>query len=551
MTSRIPIVFLTVLFVLASCGEEKHQPALLDEMPAGYDVYVTCSPSEIGIETVLETVGGLAEESHRQPAAPVADVLGFDPFLWEGWVDALALDTAGEVGLVVGLDNDEPQLIALFIPSSDPDRIREFVETVMTQLPGDEVTPLVIESGSHVVLAMAGDQSPLDDFRELLETPLSSDQEFSELRVNSLARVPAGEMYVHGGFLSREGEIETLLVTCFREESSLGFQFLVRTMNVEAIESGSVIAGSPNGSSRNIPEDATAAVRVSMDIDAIKEMMEEYMPPDAQMGVAMLGLDSMDDLFDIFSGDAWMAIRTDGSSYAGVITYGLADTGAFSDLLQKMSGMMGMSGQGMSTFQFQGNTCYRIDADIVEGIRSIEIGIVDDAMVVAGGYTLEDVADGITFEDYIDRTDLDMSDEGGFAFAADLGEIASVYGLNSETGDMLDLENFGYLALTGSVDGSLFSLTGSVDFGSGNPFAVLADIFATAAMARMTGQMMYTVPDTSPTELIPEEPALYDSQPPTRVDTGEPPPVETDGGNGSDDVPQMDMKIKIIAPPER
>lgn len=497
-------MFLTAVLVLASCGQEKREPTLLDSMPAGYDLYLTFNPSEIDIDAVLSSMEDIAAGARQQMPWPVAGALGFDPFTWDGWVDALALSPGGEVGFVVGLDNDEPEVIALFLPSTDPDRIRGFVEAIASQVLGMDMIRLVTESEGYVVLAIAEEQSILDELETSLGTLVGTDEEFAELRAKSTAGIPAMEFFAKAGVFSREGEVETVMVSCFSEESSLGFQFLFRTYNMEAIESSAVIASEPNGGSAMIPDDVTGAMRVSMDMDAVKDMMADYMPPDAQMGIAMLGFESVNDMFDIFSGDAWLALHTDGDSYAGMIAYGLADKGAFQDLLERMSGMMAMSGEGFSTFQFQGRTCFRVDADIVEGIESIEIGIVDDAMVAVGGYTLQNVADGVTFNNFLEQTGLDVADDGGFAFAADLGALAVAYDLNRETGEIVDFEEFGYVAMSGASDRAIFQLSGSIDFGSGNPFAIMADCVAVIAIARMYEPFV----EAAPIELPPVEEEL-------------------------------------------
>jgi hypothetical protein len=535
LSVRLSVIVAASLLVLAACGQERHEPGLLDAMPAGYDVYVTFSPSQVGIAEVLDNVKGFLSESGQQLPVPIDAALGFDPFQWIGWEDALSLDPQGEMGLVVGFDGDEPYVIALFLSSTDADRVEGFVDAIRAAAPDMDATVKVITAGDYVVLAAAPEQAVVDDFEASLSTSLTSDEDFAELRGLSVTCVPAVEVYATGSTLAGEGEIDEVLMTFYTEEASLGFQFLVRTFNTEVIESSTMLAQNPNGGSARIPGDAIGAVRVSMDIDKVKEMTAEYIPPDAQMGVAMLGFESIDDMFDMFTGDAWFALRTDGREYAGMVAYGLADKGALDDMLTRMSGMMGMSGQGFSSFQFQGHTCYSVDVDLVEGISSLEMGIVGDAMVVAGGYTLQEVADGITFTDYMRQNGLGVPDEGGFALAADLGGLAGAYGLNEASGNVADFEEFGFLALSGSTDRAIFQMRGSVNFGSGNPFAVIADMIASMAIARMH----YPVVTQAPIEMPPveelqtvEEPVEFPLEEPVEADSaaaepaGE--PVEVD-----------------------
>jgi len=504
MKIQVSGMMLLLTLLVLSCGQAPREASLLDVMPAGHDIYLTFNPSEIDIDEVLSSVEEIASQGGSMPMI-VSGVLGFDPFDWDGWNDALALRTDGEMGIVINMDDsgDEPELIALFLSSEDVNVVEDFFAVLMAQANDDDASFLVTESEGYVVVAVAPSQALIDDFEESIGILIDTDEEFSRLREKSTVGVPAVEIFAHIGLMSRTDEVETMLLTCFVDDSRLGFQILVRTLNMEAIQSSRVVASSANAGSANIPSDATGAVRVSVDIDAVKEMMAENMPPEAQMGVAMLGFESIDDLFDAFSGDTYFSIRTDGSEFAGVIQYGLSNKGAIEDLLDNLSGMMAMSGQEFTTIEFQGSTCYTFEAEIAPGIDGIELGIVDNFLAVAGGYTLSDVAGGKSFSDYLEDTGLGIEDEGGFVIVANLGELAEAFDLNEEAGNLVDFEKYGYFALTGNTDNDVFAVSGAVDMGGGNPFVVVADAIAILVNARV--EATFTAPPVIEEEILIEE----------------------------------------------
>ncbi len=451
MNFRFSIIALAVLLIIASCGQEKHEPALLDSMPTGYDIYVTFRPSEIDADAILSNIKEIVEQAQLQMPFPVAGVLGFDPFDWDAWVSTFALDPEGEIGLVVALADDEPELIALFIPSTDADKVQGFIDDMISQAPDMEAIPLITESVGYVVLAGAPRQSILDEFEASLGTYVGTDEIYAELREQSVSCTPAIEVFISAAVLA-ESELEAMLVTCFSVESSLSIQFISSMYNMQALEYAALISPESSGNSMKIPADATGAMHVSADMAVIKEMMTANLPQDAQMGAAMLGFESINDIMDIFSGDAWFALQTDGDTYSGMVAYGLSDQGALHELLGNLSGMMGMAGEDCTSFQFQGNTCFRIDVGGLADIESVEIGVVNDVFVVAGGYTLQNVSDGVTFDSYLERTGLDIEDEGGFALAADLGALAAAYDLNTETDNFVDFNEFGFVTVSGTVD---------------------------------------------------------------------------------------------------
>lgn len=527
MKIQVSGMMLLLILLVLSCGQAPREASLLDAMPAGHDIYLTFNPSEIDIDEVLSSVEEIVSQGESMPMV-VSGMLGFDPFDWDGWTDALALIPDGEMGIVIDMDDsgDEPELIALFLSSDDANEVEDFFAALMAQADDDDASFLVTESEGFVVVAVAPSQASIDDFEESLGTLIDNDEEFNRLREKSTAGVPAVEIFAHIGLMSRTDEIETMLLSCFVDDSRLGFQILVRTLNMEAIESSRVVASSANAGSANIPSDATGAIRVSVEMDAVKELMAENMPPEAQMGVAMLGFESINDLFDAFSGDTYFSIRTDGSEFAGVIQYGLSNQGAIEDLLDNLSGMMAMSGQAFTTIDFQGSTCYTFEAEIAPGIDGIELGIVDNFLAVAGGYTLSDLADGKSFSDYLEDTGLGIEDEGGFVIVANLGELAEAFDLNEKAGNLVDFEKYGYFALTGNTDNEIFAISGAVDMGGGNPFVVVADAIAILFNARMEDAFV-------PSPIIEEEIPVEEISAP--LEEVEPVEVEEEPAEGNEE----------------
>lgn len=497
MNFRLSVITLAALLIIISCGHEKDEPTLLDSMPAGYDIYVTFSPSAIDADAILSNMEEIVAQAQQQMPFPVAGILGFDPFDWDAWVSTFALDPEGEIGLVIALTGDEPELIALFFPSTDAEKVQGFIDDLLSQAPDMEAIPLITESEGYVVLAISPEQSILDEFDASLGTLVGTDEIYASLREQSIPCTSAMEVFIDASVLA-ENEMEAMLVTCFSVESSLSIQFISRMYNMEALEYAALVSQESSGNSMKIPADATCAMHVSADMAALKEIVTANLPPDAQMGAAMLGFESIDEVLDIFSGDAWFALQTDGDTYSGMIAYGLSDQGALQELLIKLSGMMGMSGEDYTSFQFQGNTCFRIDVGGLADIESLEIGVVDDVFVVTGGYTLQNVADGVTFDNYLERTVLDIEDEGGFALAADLGALADAYDLNSETNNVVDFENLGFMTMSGTVDGAIIQFNVSIDFGSGNPFAIIIDTGARLALESRDAPVEEPTPDDLP-----------------------------------------------------
>ena len=270
------MMLMLILLVLA-CGQETREAGLLDSMPAGHDIYLTFNPAEIDVDEVLSSVEEIITSQGGPLPLVVSGMLGFDPFDWDGWTDALALRADGEMGILVNMDSsgDEPELIALFLSSDDVNEVESFFDGLMAQADDADASFIVTESEGYVVVAIAPSQAAVDGFGESLGTLLDTDEEFSQLREKSTAGVPAIEIFAHIGLMSRQAEVETMLLTCFVDDTRLGFQFLVRTLNMEAIESSRVVASSANAASANIPSDATGALRVSVDIEAVKELVRE------------------------------------------------------------------------------------------------------------------------------------------------------------------------------------------------------------------------------------------------------------------------------------
>ena len=79
MNIKITVLALAVFALTASCGQEKHEPALLDTMPAGYDIYITLNPSQIDADAVLSQIGENTARAQRQMPFPIAGILDLIP----------------------------------------------------------------------------------------------------------------------------------------------------------------------------------------------------------------------------------------------------------------------------------------------------------------------------------------------------------------------------------------------------------------------------------------------------------------------------------------
>ena len=534
------VAVLLAVLVVAGCGR-KREETLLDAMPEGYSLYITFTPSGIGLEEILDKIGDALENSGEMTEEASA-VLGFSPLDFEEWEDALALRTDEEIGILVAVQNDdeEPEMMAFFVPSDDLDKVEAVFSLAEEQ--GGMKTEFFQWNENYTVAVIAEETDIIDDFEKDIDAPLSADETFSAMREHMSTDKPMLEMYLDGSDFTEMEELEAVMLASYVEESYSSFNCLIQSNNVEIAQAMSLLGEKP-GEDLLVPRGAQAAFQISFNMDAVADMAAENMNSDARTGIGILGFSSIEEMMSIFSNEALMAFGAEDGEYAGTIVYGLDDSDAAADLMDKLVGFAGMAGEeGIETFEFDGNQAIVIDAEIVEGIDRIEVGIAGNAMVVTGGFSLQDYSDGERFSSMFKTRSGNLEDKGSFALVADVGAISRTFDLEGETDGMINLDDFGWFSLTGGVtEEGYLNFAGSLDVGSGNPFVTMAEL------AILTGMRSYHSFNSEVIEMPPPEEPVEPDRSPTRMEPDRQVPSEGEGGDKSGGVPQ----IKIVAPTER
>jgi hypothetical protein len=401
-------------------------------------------------------------------------VLGFEPLDWDGWVDFFDLSD-GFLGLVVGMDNSgEPEVVALYLPSGDP----EGVEEKLRELMPSEAGLAVFESGEHTVIAMAEDDDTSDDFRRECgtETLASDDEGYSTARdllelggsgVTVFARLPEDE------------PVGMILLSAVNDGSSLRYEMVAEVDDPDFAEMAPALEARGPSGTFSVLEESFVAARFSFDMAPLVELASEEAPPDAMMGVAMLGFESIEELLSIFSGDIVICVSDLDEFMTGAIAIGLEDEGAGQQFLESLSGLAGMGGpEALETFEHEGASAYRIDVDGT----LIEAGVFDGALYITVDASLEELSEGPDLTGYISGLGID-------GVADDRGAIA-VAGSGSQFADLVDLE---FAPVLESIEGfhvrlqvseGLLYHSGAVSVSGSNAIVEMIGIAAAAAEER-------------------------------------------------------------------
>ena len=496
---RAAFVFIGIILAVISCVTVERRTLLLDSMPAGYDFYLTLNPERIGMEEVLSNLaeGILPEEGNL---LEIEDALGFDPLDWNGWVNALALDPEEEIGLIIDFDRDDVLLVAVYMSSSNTDAIERFYARITEHADDPEI--LFMESGSYTIAAIADSSAVLERFEESLGNGIDADESFNRFRHESSHCIPAAELYVRPGEISGQDAVESLFFTCSTDGTVLKSNLLVFIIDDDVIMYSSMIASEPNGGDANIPSDISGALRISFDMETLKsfiisEGLNKEMGPDMDI----FGFDSMEELIDAFSGDTYFALNLENEEYTGVLEYGLTASDRIDTVLSNIYDLLVMSGgYDLMSFDFHGSTCYGIEGNIADGIDATEFGVLDDMLVVARGFTLQDVAEGISFENYIASSGLGMENSGGFMLIADMGPVAETLDLNRELNQEIDFDKIGYIGISVDVNDGLFVMNMALDTGEDNPFLFISDALVSAGSRMFIPRAAYPAEQNPPSD---------------------------------------------------
>ena len=123
----------------------------------------------------------------------------------------------------------------------------------------------------------------------------------------------------------------------------------------------------------------------------------------------------------------------------------------------------------MTSFELDGHRCYRVSGNPSMGIDSIEFGIINDMVVISGDFTLEDIAGGISFSDYIRRNGLDMDNETSVLLTSETEPFSVNRDLPTAMRRAADHSGITCLAASVDVDSDIVRIKAAMEFPGGNP----------------------------------------------------------------------------------
>ncbi|MBN1434500.1 hypothetical protein JW921_07040 [Candidatus Fermentibacterales bacterium] len=506
-TRWFAVVSLVVPMLVCSCGGPEEEPTLLDVMPEGYDVYVVADLSGMDAGALMQRVRSmnLVPESDLES---FEDYVGFDPLDWEGWLDFFSLDGAGELGLVLEMGHsEEPEVIALYLPTQ---ALREVEENMEQLLPG-ELGLEVFQSGGHVVLAMGERDDDVEDFRDDVESasrPLSEEPGYARFR--GLAGMAGADLMIYGMPPASEG-VSAFLLSAGCDGPAISYRMAADVTDPDFAEVAPFLESPGSGGRLLVPGGTIAVARLCVDMEPIAASVGSELPPEALMGLAMMGFESLEDFVGLFRGDVCVSLTgmRDGVP-SGCLAIGLNDEAAAEQLLETLSGLA--SGAGaveLERFEFGGRFALAVDAD---GLQ-IQAGLHDGALYLTVGGTLEDLeSDGTDLPSLARDFGLDAVDDGSAFILVGSGERLAGLTQDLEGADVILGRIGAFEASLGVSEGTLTHEATIVFSGDEDAWMSVFDILEDVMLARMTGPW--------------QEPVVDSDQDPS-VDTGQKPEDET------------------------
>lgn len=470
------LMALAVLVLTASCGAPVSEGGLMSSLPAGHDLYITFSPDGIGMEQVLASIGRTMQQAGNELPGDFG-ALGFDPFDWNAWSENLALEPGRELGLVVDFESGEALLVAFYLPSADPDAVEQFFTGLAAGTEDFSGSFGFISSGDYTVAIRAVDEAALAAFSTEGLPALTTDPEYALLSSAAGSTPSAVYLYANSGAVHPDGSgFEGVFLACGAQGSALDLQLLVDIREEMVGEYTALLAGGPSGPDVRLPGDLGAAMRLSLDMSAVKEILASSgLDRMLGQGIAVIGFDTVDELLNLFSGDIYLGFRVTDGVYTGVIELGLRDSAGAERLITSVYGLATAAGEGPETFEIDGTTCYRMESPATGGMEKLEIGILDEVLVIAGGISLTEVADGPLFSVILEESGLDIMDDGGLLFVSDISMFRPMLGIDRIPAVNAALEKVRRLAGSLKASGGLFELNLSFGTDAGEPFAIVAD----------------------------------------------------------------------------
>ncbi|OPL19031.1 MAG: hypothetical protein AVO35_03645 [Candidatus Aegiribacteria sp. MLS_C] len=421
---------LSLLVLHAGCGGPAEPDSLMCSMPAGHDFYLTLNPELAGLDQVLRLIAGYAD-ADELGRADMVSIVGFDPFDWREWVDVLALRPGDEIGLVIDGGRNDIRVVTFYLPTDDAASLEEFATGLRDRATEARAGMSLLSTGEYTAVSLfeeGSDAGPVDDYQ--LDGSILDDNDYSRLsgegrREDTVLRFFADT----GSFPGTEG-FRAMLLEC-RESGGL-VSVALSFSTEEDVPYLPFLASEGSSEGVTVPAGTDAAMRLSFNMPYLKQLaMEAGLDREVGTGLEEFGLSSFEELFDSFGGDLYAGALFSGDTPAGFLQLGVRDMEAVTRLLDMIFLVAAGSGDpGMTTFEFRGRNCYRTSSTGSIGMEFIEFGVVDEAIVIGAGVSLEQIAGGTTFEDYTEDNALGLEQNSGMILTADLESIAS--------GDLVD-----------------------------------------------------------------------------------------------------------------
>lgn len=495
--SWIPGGLLLLSAVTSSCGPAPaDESALLETLPGGHDLYLSFRPEEIGMERLLASLGrslpGGTDDPVGDPGA-----LGFDPFDWSEWSERLALDGSREIGLIVDFDSGEAVLVALYLPSSDPGAVERLFSGLAGGTDGFEGVIGFRRAGDWTVAIRAADPETLDGFETAGGPDLTADPEYARLTeiADGVPRVLS--LYAGAGASADGSGLRGVLLLAGSDGARLDLRILTDFREEVVGEYTALLAEGPRGADVRLPGSPGCAVRLSLDMDAVEGLLASTgLDRELGQGLGMFGFETLEELLALFDGDIHLGVRLTGDVYEGVLELGLLDPAGMQRLLGVLHGMATAAGEGPETFEQDGSTCYRMESPGTGGAERLEIGVLDDRLVIAGGVTLAEVSGGPGFRAVLEESGLGIPDEGGLLFVADPALLGPMTSIDRVPGAGEALAGIGRIGGSLRTAGGLIDLRLTLLTEGEEPFVALAEaVGAFAGTHAVDGDARQPAPD--------------------------------------------------------
>jgi hypothetical protein len=441
----VVVLIAAALAVTAGCGAGK--PALMGQLPAGYDLYLTFNPESVDLAGILETLGNTLPNDILDELDD--SDLNIDPFKWEEWKEELGIQD-GEIGVISLTENDE--LVAFFLPCGDGSKLKEFIEE------SDLDEPEYFSYGEYTVMVIVWDDDDLlDDLEDALENePVSSDESYTAMLEAS------GSAESDLAFMFAESVAEVPVYGTFNAENDASVLKVTVITDDDNIEQYSSLLGSGLlNSDIMFPVNTMAATRFTLDMDQLADNYDDLADAfgsrnveDIENALPAIGFGSIPEFLAVFQGDFCVALQA-----LEVDSYGEPEGGeamlaiSLTDSEKLVSALsMGAIMAEAETDELDGVTAYSIS----EGGEEFWFFIADDVLYASMNIDPEDILDGITAGDYFGSGEASQGFMGG---AADPERVMEGISADNDVEDIITAIFEDRAEFSIASDGQVFTLT--------------------------------------------------------------------------------------------